>query len=44
MVYVDLVNKLGGSVRNIQKNRNLYASKEIGLEVITGKTKSHGHV
>jgi hypothetical protein len=39
VVHFDLVNKRGGNVRTISKNINLYARKEIGVEVITGKTK-----
>ena len=41
MVYVDDVNILGGSVRNIEKNMEalVFASKETGLVVNADKTK-----
>ena len=41
MVYVDNVNVLGGSVRNIKKNTEalLFGNKEAGLEVNADKTK-----
>ena len=41
MVYVDYVNKLGGSIDTIKKNREtlLVGSKEIGLEVNADKTE-----
>jgi hypothetical protein len=41
MVYVDYVNKLGGSIHTVKKNKEtlLVGSKEIGLEVNSDKTK-----
>jgi len=39
LVYVDVVNVLGGSVRTVKENRILVDSKEIGLEVNADKTK-----
>jgi hypothetical protein len=39
LVYVDDVNLLGDNINTIKRNRNFYASKEVGLEVNTEKTK-----
>jgi hypothetical protein len=41
LVYADDVNLLGGNIDNIKKNTETltYASKEVGIEVNTEKTK-----
>jgi hypothetical protein len=39
LVYVDDVNLLGDNINTIKKNRNFYASKEVGLKVNAEKIK-----